>query len=80
MGKVLETIIGQRIANAIEEYHLFLEGQIGNKRGRSIELAIRMVVEAARIAWEYDIMASLLQLDIKGAYDRVNHVLLRYGL
>ena len=32
-----------------------------------------MVVEAARAAWERDAVASLLQLDIKGAYDRVNH-------
>ena len=31
------------------------------------------MVEAARAAWERDAVASLLQLDIKGAYDRVNH-------
>ena len=56
-----------------EEHQLLPEGQMGNRRGRSIELAVRMVVEAARAAWERDIVASLLQLDIKGAYDRVNH-------
>ena len=32
-----------------------------------------MVVEATRAAWERGAVASLLQLDIKGAYDRVNH-------
>ena len=50
VGKVLEAIIGQRIANAAEEHRLLPEGQMGNRRGRLIELAIRMVVEATRAA------------------------------
>ena len=50
VGKVLEAIIGQRIANAAEEHRLLPEGQMGNRRGRSTELAVRMVVEAARAA------------------------------
>ena len=40
VGKVLEAIIGQRIANIAEEHRLLLEGQMGNRRGRSTELAV----------------------------------------
>ena len=50
VGKVLEVIIGQRIANIAEEHRLLLEGQMGNRRGRSTELVVRMVVEVARAA------------------------------
>ena len=66
-------IISQRITNRAEEYRLLPEGQMGNRRGILTELAVWMVVEAARAAWERDAVASLLQLDIKGAYDRVNY-------
>ena len=46
----MEAIIGQRIANAAEEHQLLPEGQMGNRRGRSTELAVQIVVEAARAA------------------------------
>jgi hypothetical protein len=44
VGKVLEAIIGARIASAAEDYNVLLEGQIGNRRGQSTETAIQIVM------------------------------------
>src|SRR5271157_3691181 len=73
LGKVIETAIYRRIARAAEEQQLLPEGQIGNRPGRSTELAIRIVTEAIYTTWSHGAVASLLQLDIRGAFDRVNH-------
>lgn len=73
VGKLIEGVIGSRIADAAESQRLLPEGQTGNRKGRSTELAIRLVTEAVRTAWSYGAVASLLQLDIKGAFDTVNH-------
>jgi hypothetical protein len=50
------------------------EGQTGNRKGRSTELAVRLVTEVVRTAWGHGAIVSLLQLDIKGAFDTVNHI------
>ena len=74
MGKAIETVIGTRLAKAAEEQHLLPEGQMGNRKNRNTELAIRMVTEAVYTAWKRHAVASLLQLDIKGAFDIVNYI------
>ena len=53
---------------------------MGNRPHRSTELAVKLVVDATHTAWQHNAVASLLQLDIKGAYDRVNHERLLYTL
>ncbi len=63
----------RQIARVAEEQQLLPEGQMGNRPGRLTELAIRIVTEAVYIAWGHGAAASLLQLDIKGAFDAVNH-------
>jgi hypothetical protein len=73
LGKVIEGIIGTRIADAAEAQRLLPEGQMGNRKGRSTELAIRLVTSCVQTAWQEGAVASLLQLDIKGAFDTVNH-------
>jgi Reverse transcriptase (RNA-dependent DNA polymerase)/Endonuclease-reverse transcriptase len=74
IGKVIEKIMGDRIAAAAEKHNLLPQGQMGNRPGRSTELAIRMVTDAAYTAWKHGATTSLLQLDIKGAFDTVNHI------
>ena len=73
VGKVLKAIIGERIAKAAEEQQILPKGQMGNRKGRSTALAIQLVTEAVQTAWVQGVTASLLQLDIKGAFDTVNH-------
>ena len=80
MGKVLETVISQRIAAAAESQGLLPETQMGNRPERSTDLAIKLVVDATHVARRHGVVASLLQLDIKGAFDTVNHTRLLYTL
>jgi hypothetical protein len=47
---------------------------MGNRANRSTELAVRLVVAQVQEAWRQKATASLLQLDISGAFDTVNHV------
>ncbi|KAL2142339.1 hypothetical protein VTI28DRAFT_1231 [Corynascus sepedonium] len=47
---------------------------MGNRAHRSTELAVRLVVAQVQEAWRQKATASLLQLDISGAFDTVNHV------
>jgi hypothetical protein len=80
VGKVFEKIVAERLADAAEAKQLLPKGQMGNRRGRSTELAIRVVTEAVFTAWGHGAVASLLQLDIKGAFDTVNHTRLLHIL
>jgi hypothetical protein len=74
ISKVIEKTVSERIAAAAERYSLLPQGQMGNRPGRSTELAIRMVTDAVYTAWKHGATTSLLQLDIKGAFDTVNHI------
>jgi hypothetical protein len=73
VGKIIEAAFARRITDVAEVKHLLSDGQIGNRRGRLTDLAIRMVIEAASEARKSGGIASLLQLDIKKAFDAVHH-------
>jgi len=73
MGKIIEAAISQRIATAAEEQGLLPKLQMGNRPQRSTELAVKVAVDVTHTAWRQKAVTSLLQLDIKGAFDRVNH-------
>jgi hypothetical protein len=48
---------------------------MGNRRGRSTDIALDMLTEQIYIVWqEKDSVASVLLLDIAGAFDIVNHL------
>jgi len=80
VGKVIETIVARKLTDSAEENHLLPEGQMGNRRYRSTELAARLLTDAVRCAWSGGATASLLQLDIQGAFDNVHHGWLIYTL
>jgi hypothetical protein len=73
LGKLIEGIVATRLAEAAEEANLLPKEQFGNRRNRSTELAGRFVATAVRTAWSWGGKASLLQLDLKGAFDSVHH-------
>jgi hypothetical protein len=60
VGKIIEATFAQRIINIAEAKHLLSDGQMGNKRNKSTDLAVRMVVEAATEARKSGRIASLL--------------------
>ena len=72
-GKVIEALVARRVTRVAEAYGLLPTEQMGNREHRSTELAIRLVVAQVREAWRQRAAASLLQLDISGAFDTVNH-------
>ncbi|KAM4063456.1 reverse transcriptase (RNA-dependent DNA polymerase) [Hirsutella rhossiliensis] len=53
---------------------------MGNRPRRSTEVAVHIVAELARTAWDRGGVASLLQLDLKGAFDSVDHTCLLQAL
>ena len=61
IGKIIEVIVAERIADAAEKNGLLPTSQIGNRRNRSTELAVRLLTGQVRMAWA---VATLLQLDI----------------
>ncbi len=74
IDKVMKIVMCRYLLDAVEEYGLLPEGQMGNRIARSTELAIRVVIEAIYMAWQCGVVVSLLQFDIKGAFDTVNHI------
>jgi hypothetical protein len=60
VGKIIEAAFAQRIIDIAEVKHLLLDGQMGNKRNKLTNLAVRMVVEIATEARKSGGIASLL--------------------
>jgi hypothetical protein len=73
IGKIVEAAFARRITNVAKAKHLLSDGQMGNKRERSTDLAIRMIIEAATEARKNGGIASLLQLNIKKAFDAIHY-------
>lgn len=74
LGKVMESVVAMKITEAAEANGLLPDEQMGNRAHRSTEIAVRLVVAQVQEAWRQKATASLLQLDISGAFDTVNHV------
>jgi len=51
---------------------------MGFRHGRSTEVVIRLVTDVVYITWAYNAITSLLQLDLTGAFDRVDWIWLMY--
>ena len=73
VGKVFEAVVSRRITAAAEEHKLLPDEQMGNRANRSTVLAVQVLIEAVRSTWGRNGVASLLQLDLRGAFDTVSH-------
>jgi Reverse transcriptase (RNA-dependent DNA polymerase)/Endonuclease-reverse transcriptase len=74
IGKLLETIIARRLSTVAEKYKLLPQSQMGNRKGRSTESALQLLTEYIHSVWlSKKHTASVLSLDISGAFDTVNH-------
>ena len=74
VGKIIDSVMAARITRAAEESHLLPDMQMGNRANRSTELAVRILSDAVHTAWSRNACASLLQLDLSGAFDTVHHL------
>ena len=70
-GKLLEAITATRLSKVAEEARLLPEIQIGFRKERSTESALFLLTSQVEKVWKEGMVASLLSLDISGAYDRV---------
>src|SRR6185312_11562556 len=51
IGKIIEALMAVRLTKAAEDNGLLPEGQFGNRKGRSTEVAVRFLVTAVYTAW-----------------------------
>ena len=73
MGKVIESLLAQRLASFAEENGLLPDEQMGNRKGRSTETALRLLTDLVRTAWKHGGAATLLSLDILSAFSFVDY-------
>lgn len=75
IGKVIETLIAKRIGKAAEENHLLPDTQMGARAGRSTETALELLTRQVHTIWSSKRhVATLLSIDISGAFDTVNPI------
>ncbi|KAJ3552812.1 hypothetical protein NPX13_g11028 [Xylaria arbuscula] len=82
IGKIMDAIIAKRISYLAEVYQLLPSTHIGGRRLRSTEQALHIIIERIYSAWNTGKgqVASLLLLDVSGAFDNVSHQRLLHNL
>ena len=71
LGKVLESVIAERLSHAVETYGLLPANHFGARKQRSAEQALMLLQEQIRYAWRAKRVVSLISFDVKGAYNGV---------
>lgn len=75
-----ESVIANQISFLVEKYQLLPKSHIGGRKGRSTEEALHDIVEKIYAGWNKNQVASLLMLNISGAYDHVCKIRLLHNL
>ena len=75
LGKVMESIMSKKITHLAETHRLLPDSRMGARRGRSTETALELLTEQIHTVWGQgnDKIATLLSMDVAGAYDTVSH-------
>jgi hypothetical protein len=71
LGKVLESVVAERISHAVEIYGLLPTSHFGARKQRSAEQALVLLQEQIYSAWRGRRVVSLISFDVKGAYNGV---------
>jgi len=80
LGKALESILATRISFAAEEFELLPRRHMGGRKARGTELALQVLMETIHAAWLRGEVATVLLLDIMGAFDNLSHTRLIHNL
>ena len=82
LGKVLERIIATKLAALAESYELLPQYQMGARRQRGTLTTLELLTEQIHTVWNSgnQHVASLLSLDIAGAFDNASHAWLLHIL
>lgn len=81
-AKVLTSIVAENISLLIEQHHLLPNTHFRGRPGRSTSDAVQYLIHKIKKAWREDKVASVLFLDVEGAFpnavtDRLIHNLKR---
>jgi exonuclease III len=80
IGKVLDTVLARRIQYYAERHKMLPTTHTGGRKQSSCEHAIHLLIEKVHTAWRKRKVASLLMLDVSGAFDNVSHTRLLHNL
>ena len=71
IGKIAEKVLATRLRDEAEAHGLLPLTQMGARPERSTESALALLTDQIRAAWALGAEASVLALDVSGAFDRV---------
>lgn len=80
IGKIMESVLAERLSYLVETENVLPPNHFGGRRGQSTLSAIHNLLEQVYSAWERGETASLLMLDVSGAFDNVSHERLLHNL
>jgi hypothetical protein len=69
LGKLLESVLAERLSHAVETYGLLPTNHFGARKKRSAEQALMVLQEYIHIAWRRRHVVSLISFDVKA--DRI---------
>ena len=81
-GKLMESIMGKKISYLAEIHQLLPETQMGARWGKSTKTALELLTEQVHTVWKQgnNKVATLLSMDVAGAFDTVSHQRLIHNL
>lgn len=80
VGKIMEIIVAKRLGYLAETYNLLPVTHMGARKAVSTEHALHYLIERAQSAWNEGMVASVMLLDIIGAYNFMAHPRLLHNL
>ena len=72
MGKIVEKVIAQELSQYCEEFSKLHPGQMGGRKKRSAIDAVATIVYIVQEKWEEKKLATVLFIDVKGAFDHIS--------
>src|SRR6266480_335715 len=75
MGKLLEAVIATEISKITEKHHLLPDTQMGARPSKSTLTALTLATEIVHGTWKKNanLVVTMLNLDLAGAFDKVVH-------
>jgi hypothetical protein len=80
LGKALEAILANRLTYLADTYHLLPARHTGGRKLTSTDHAVYLLLQSIHKAWAGKKVASLLLLDVSGAFDNVSRPRLLHNL
>lgn len=76
LGKAMERLMGKRVIMLAEQYKMLPKAQMGGRKHRDTTSALELITEQIHTVWSKggDWIASVLSLDMTGAYDHADHI------